>query len=104
MKKRSVAEMKCYKCGRMLRKKVRWFTPNQKIYYGLAICPEHGYLKGKVRMKKVDENQVYVVKTLKLTDEEGAKQIICRKDDVRKKRAERSREKKKRQKKMEEGE
>lgn len=75
-----------------------------KDYYGLAICPEHGYLKGKVRMKKVDENQVYVVKTLKLTDEEGAKQIICRKDDVRKKRAERSREKKKRQKKMEEGE
>ena len=104
MKERSGAEMKCYKCGRMLRKKVRWFTPNQKIYYGLPICPEHGYLKGKVRMKKVDENQVYVVKTLKLTDEEGAKQIICRKDDVRKKRAERSREKKKRQKKMEEGE
>ena len=24
-------------------------------------------------MKKVDENQVYVVKTLKLTDEEGGK-------------------------------
>ena len=98
MKERSVAEMKCYKCGRMLRKKVRWFTPNQKIYYGLALCPEHGYLKGKIRMKRIDDTQVYVVKTLKLTDEDGALEIMARKDDMRKKRAQRSREKKKRMK------
>lgn len=97
MKERSVTEMKCYRCGRTLRKKVRWFTPNQKIYYGLAICPEHGFLKGKIRMKRVDEDQVYVVKTLKLTDEEGAAKIVSRKDDVRVKRAERSKAKKKRQ-------
>lgn len=96
MKERSVAEMKCYKCGRMLRKKVRWFTPNQKIYYGLAVCPEHGYLKGKVRMKRVDDLQVYVVKTLKLTDETGAQTIMHRKEELRKKRAQRSREKGKR--------
>lgn len=96
MKERSVAEMKCYKCGRMLRKKIRWFTPNQKIYYSLAICPEHGYLKGKVRMKRVDDLQVYVVKTLKLTDEENAQKIACRKEELRKKRAQRSREKRKR--------
>lgn len=99
MKKRSVAEMKCYKCGRMLRKKVRWFTPNQKIYYGLALCPEHGYLKGKIRMKRIDDTQVYVVKTLKLTDEDGALEIMGRKEDVRKKRAQRSREKRSRLKK-----
>lgn len=96
MKERSVVEMKCYKCGRMLRKKVRWFTPNQKIYYGLAVCPEHGYLKGKVRMKRVDDLQVYVVKTLKLTDETGAQTIMHRKEELRKKRAQRSREKGKR--------
>lgn len=100
MKERSVTEMRCYKCGRVLRKKVRWFTPNQKIYYGLAICPEHGYLKGKIRMKRIDDIQAYVVKTLKLTDEEGAAKIISRKDDVRIKRAERSKAKKKRQKEM----
>lgn len=102
MRERSVTEMKCYECGRMLRKKVRWFTPNQKIYYGLAICPEHGYLKGKVRMKRVDDTQVYAVKTLKLTDEEGAKQILSRKEEVHKKRAQRSREKRNRKKKTRE--
>lgn len=102
MKERLVTEMKCYECGRMLRKKIRWFTPNQKIYYGLAVCPEHGYLKGKVRMKRVDDTKVYAVKTLKLTDEEGARQISDRKEDVKKKRALRSQDKKNKQKKPEE--
>ncbi len=90
---RGVTEMQCYECGRALRKKVRWFTPNQKIYYGLALCPEHGYLKGKIRMKKVDDTRVFAVKTLKLTDEEGASKIMNRKEDVRKRRVERSRAK-----------
>lgn len=97
MKDRGVTEVKCYQCGRALRKKVRWFTPNQKLYFSLAICPEHGYLKGKIRMKRVDEEQVFVVKTLKLTDEEGAAKIISRKEEVRRKRAERSRAKRKKQ-------
>lgn len=96
MKERSVTEMKCYQCGRALRKKVRWFTPNQKMYYGLAICPEHGYLKGKIRMKRVDDTRVYVVKTLKLTDEDGAAKIVSRKEDARKRRAERNKAKKQR--------
>ncbi len=96
MEDKTVTEMKCYCCRRTLRKKVRWFTPNQKIYYGLAICPEHGYLKGKIRIKKVDDVRVYVVKTLKLTDEEGALRIMERKDDVRKKRSERNKAKKQR--------
>jgi hypothetical protein len=48
-------------------------------------------------MKRVDDTSVYVVKTLKLTDEDGAERIISRRDDLRKKRAERNRAKKKRQ-------
>lgn len=42
---------------------------------------DHGYLKGKIRMKKVEDESVFVVKTLKLTDEEGAQSIIQRKED-----------------------
>lgn len=91
MKERSVTEMRCYVCGRALRKKIRWFTPNQKIYYALALCPEHGYLRGKIRMKRVAEPEVFAVKTLKLTDEEGAQQIIRRKEELRKKRSSRNR-------------
>lgn len=95
LKDRTVPVMRCYHCGRVLRKKIRWFTPNQKIYYALAICPEHGFLKGKIRIKKADDDRVYVVKTLKLVAEEDAQAIFARKDDVRKKRAEKNRAKKK---------
>ena len=96
MTDRTITEMKCYLCQRSLRKKVRWFTPNQKIYYGLAVCPDHGYLKGKIRIKKVDETRVYLVKTLKLTSEEGAREIRTRKEAARKKRSQRNRSRKQR--------
>lgn len=91
---RSVPVMRCYQCGQALRKKVRWFTPNQKIYYALSICPEHGFLKGKIRIKKADDDHIYVVKTLKLVDDKEAQTIYSRKEDIRRKRAERSRAKK----------
>lgn len=94
MKDRTVSTMCCYRCKRTLRKKIRWFTPNQKIYYALAFCPEHGFLKGKIRIKKAEEDQIYIVKTLKLVDEAGAQSIFIRKDELRKKRLERNRAKK----------
>lgn len=91
---RGVTALCCPVCGRALRKKVRWFTPNQRIYFALAGCAEHGYVKGKIRIKKADEERIYVVKTWKLTDDEGAAQIMERRKDVSKKRAQRNRMKK----------
>lgn len=104
MKDKTVTAMNCYACGRALRKKIRWFTANQKTYFALALCPEHGYLKGKIRMKKADkkseEEQVFVIKTLKLTDETGAELIGQRRDEMRKKRAKRNRAKKQKEKEL----
>ena len=97
MKDRGVTSTKCYLCGKSLRKKIRWFTANQKMYFSLAVCPEHGYLKGKIHIKKADGDRVFVVKTLKLTDEEGAAFVINKKEELKKKRAERSRAKRQRQ-------
>ena len=94
---RSVTSTKCCLCGKSLRKKIRWFTANQKMYFSLAVCPEHGYLKGKIRIKKADGDRVFAVKTLKLTDEEGAAFVVNKKEELRKKRAERSRAKRLRQ-------
>jgi inhibitor of KinA sporulation pathway (predicted exonuclease) len=94
MKDRVVVEMRCYHCLRALRKKIRWFSPNQKIYYALAICPEHGYMKGKIRLKHVSEQEVFAIKTLKLTNDAGADEIRQRKEDVRRRRSERNKAKK----------
>lgn len=91
---KTVTDMLCLKCQRMLRKKFRWFSFNQKLYFCLAICPEHGYVRGKIRMKKYENGQVYVVKTIKLIDEDGAQKVYERKDDLKKRRSKKNKLKK----------
>lgn len=86
-----VTDMLCQRCNRMLRKKVRWFSFNQKIYFCLAYCPEHGYVRGKIRMKKTEDGGIYAVKTMKLTDETGAQIIYGKKEELKNRRSEKSR-------------
>ncbi len=76
---REVSSSKCYLCCRNLRKKLRWFSPNGRHYYCIAYCEKHGYLKGKIRIRKAEEGRVYVVKTTKLISEEEANLIAERK-------------------------
>ncbi len=55
------------------------------MYYALFYCDQHGYLKGKLRMKK-DEYKYYVIKTIKLAGEEGIDLIKKKQKDIRAKR------------------
>lgn len=86
MEDKNVKDVRCYKCNRMLRKKIHWFPSNQKFYFCIAVCPEHGYVKGKIRLKKAEDGTTYAVKTIKLVDEENAQTIFDKKEEVRKKR------------------
>lgn len=83
---RGLTELVCPACRRMLRKKVRWFSLNQKQYFCLGVCRNHGYVRGKLRMKKAENGEFYVVKTMKATDEAGAQKIFLKKEEQRKKR------------------
>jgi len=89
-----VTDMVCCKCRRMLRKKIRWFSYGQKFYLCLAVCPEHGLVKGKIRMKHAEDGSVFAVKTQKLVDEEGAQVVYKKKEEVRLRRSGRSKAKK----------
>jgi len=88
MKDRDVIGTKCFACGKNLRKKVRWFSSSAKNYHSVLYCPKHGYIKGKIRMKKTEEGSFYVVKTLKITDEEEANIIRQKRDVLKQKRRE----------------
>ena len=55
---------------------------NAKNYYCVALCPEHGYVKGKIRMKKTDEGRFFVVKTIKVSSETEAEEVKKRKEAV----------------------
>lgn len=86
---REVMSTVCYKCGKRCRKKIRWFSSNSRTYYSLAICKEHGYLKGKLRIRQNEDGEHYTIKTLKLVDEEGAQTIRDRQQQLRVKRRQR---------------
>lgn len=72
---REVSSSKCYLCHRNLRKKLRWFTSNGRHYYCLAYCDKHGYLKGKIRIRKAEDDRIYVVKTTKLISQQEAEAL-----------------------------
>lgn len=90
MRDKTVNDLVCRQCRRMLRKKVRWFSLNQRLYFSLGICPQHGYVRGKIRMKKAENGDVYVVKTMRAADEEEARGIFQKREELRKKRHVRS--------------
>lgn len=83
MADKEVASSKCYLCHKNLKKKIRWFTPNGKHYYCLACCDEHGYMKGKIRIRRTEGDEVYVVKTTKFISDEEAEAIKQRKEHAR---------------------
>ena len=83
-----VTDMICQKCHRMLRKKMQWFSVNQKQYFCLAVCPEHGFVRGKIRIKKAEDGRLYGVKTMKLVDENAAQDVFRKKEEQREKRRE----------------
>lgn len=89
MSDKEVRSTRCYRCGRAARKKMHWFSARTKAYFCLANCPEHGYIRGKIRLKKTDDQKIFVVKTLRLIDEEEAAGIRQMKQDVLEKRRER---------------
>jgi len=77
---REVSSSKCYLCHCNLRKIIKWFTPNGKHYYCVVHCEKHGFLKAKIRIRKAEENRIYVVKTTKFIGEEEVNSIIERKE------------------------
>lgn len=89
LKDKEVLAMECYICKRKCRKKIRWFSNNTKTYYALGVCPEHGYLKGKIRAKQAENGLYYAVKTTKIVDEDGADLIREKQQMLREKRRER---------------
>ena len=80
---KEITSSRCFLCGKNVRKKIRWFANGQKNYYCLAYCPRHGWMKGKIRMKKAENGNTFVVKTMKITDEAEAQMIREKKEEIK---------------------
>lgn len=86
---KEVSSSKCYLCHKNLRKKMKWFTLNNKHYYCLACCGQHGYIKYKLRLQKANDGGAFVVKTSRFITEKEKEELIARKehaDEIKKRR------------------
>lgn len=89
---KEVVSSRCIVCGRTARKKIRWFSGGTKNYYCLAKCSFHGWMKGKIRMKKTEYGTVFAIKTIKATDENEAMIIREKKEEIKRKRREKKKQ------------
>lgn len=78
----------CCICQSNAVKKIDWFTNNARNYYGVFQCKEHGYLKGKLRVKKSKEERYFAVKTIKIISKEEALSLKKQKEEIHMKRME----------------
>lgn len=47
---------------------------------------EHGYMKGKIRVKKSEQDLYYAVKTIKAVGEEALPMLVQKREDNKKKK------------------
>lgn len=86
MKDKEVASTKCPFCHKPAKRKIRWFMNNSKIYYSVSCCQEHGYIIGKIRIRKTDERLCFAIKTLKPATIEEAEEIREKREALRRKK------------------
>ena len=83
IKDREVSSTKCPVCHKPAKRKIRWFMNNSKIYYSVSNCQEHGYIIGKIRIRKTEEGLYFAIKTLKPVSIEEAEEIRVKREALR---------------------
>ena len=86
MKDREVTSTKCPLCHNPAKRKIRWFMNNSKVYYSVSLCQEHGFVLGKIRIRRTEDNKYYVSKKLTNVTDEEADEIRQKRDAHRAKR------------------
>ncbi|MCR5155086.1 MAG: exonuclease domain-containing protein [Butyrivibrio sp.] len=75
---------RCYLCKKSIKRQVKWFSPNGKHYYSVAVCDKHGFMKSKVRIKKAEDGNLYVVKTSRFISPEEVEAMKAKQRKIKK--------------------
>lgn len=65
MKDRILTSTICPECRRTAAKKLHWFSHGSRNYYCVSYCSQHGYLKGKIRLRQRSDGKYYAIKTVR---------------------------------------
>ena len=85
----NIRQMCCNICDEPLDIILNWFSDSGKMYYCLGKCKEHGYVRGKIKIKRVEDDSFFAIKIMKSTDDDGAQSIFDKQESIREKRRER---------------
>lgn len=81
---KDVAAVRCFTCGKNVRRQVRWFTDGSgRNHLAVGLCPEHGYVKCKLRVRESKDGKYFAIRTTKHISEDDMlairkKQIFLR--------------------------
>ncbi|MBQ2642977.1 MAG: exonuclease domain-containing protein [Eubacterium sp.] len=87
-KDKNVEGMRCNQCGKTLERIIDWFSDSGKTYFCVGKCPDHGYVRGKIKIKKREADSFFAIKIMKTTDEAGVERIREKQESIREKRRE----------------
>ncbi len=76
MEDKEVRALRCFECGRSARQRVKWFSDYGKNYFSVGWCEEHGFVKGKIRLRRNEDGKIFAVKTTRLMTPEEAEEIV----------------------------
>ena len=83
MRDKIITSTVCPECGKIVSKKLPWFSHGSRNYYCVSLCKDHGHLKGKIRIRQRRDGKYYAVKTIKPVSIEEALLIKERKTTKR---------------------
>ncbi len=83
MKDREVSSTRCPVCHIPAKRKIRWFMNNSKIYESLSVCQKHGFVRGKIKIRRTEEEKFYAVKTLRVVTMEDAEELREKRESLR---------------------
>ncbi|MCR4618939.1 MAG: exonuclease domain-containing protein [Lachnospiraceae bacterium] len=88
---KSVMSIVCTKCGKPIKKRIGWFSPNGKQFMAAGVCDVHGLIKNRIRIHKYDDDTVCVIKIVKPIENDGLIRLqekSARAEELRRKRKE----------------
>ena len=86
MKDHVIISTCCPECGRKLRRKIRWFSENGRNFLCVAACPDHGLVKGKIRIRQNADGNWFAIRTIRSITEEESDKVKAKKESVKQKR------------------
>ena len=70
-----VTAVHCFECRKNVKRVVRWFADSNGNHLAVGLCPKHGFVKSKLRIREAVDGKFYAIRTTKLINEAEAGEI-----------------------------